>query len=214
MAPAIHGEVAFVRLRFCFGGMTAAAPLLSSSARIQSMSKALSPSKASKSISSIKRLHANAVMALSRQKDKARQIAKRIDKGDDLRRQASSRRADGLMASPPFAPVPCLWTLTIVPSTMAYPKSGSPDKLLNILSKTPFPDHRRKRRNTVFQHPKTSGKSRHGAPVRTIILKQLRAADAGRDRVLSRVRGAPRTASFHRPDRIGGELPYSHTANE
>ena len=42
------------RFRFCFGGMTAAAPLLSSSVRIQSMSKALSPSKALKAISSIK----------------------------------------------------------------------------------------------------------------------------------------------------------------
>ena len=132
--PYIAKSHSIMRLRFCFGGMTAAAPLLSSSAHIQSMSKALSPSKASKSISSIKASYPNAVMALSRQKDKARQIAKRIDKGDDLRRQASSRPADGLMASSPFAPVPCLWTLTIVPSTMAYSKSGSPVKLLIRLS--------------------------------------------------------------------------------
>ncbi len=45
---------AILHLRLCFGGMTAAAPILSSSARIYSTSKALSSSRASKWISPIK----------------------------------------------------------------------------------------------------------------------------------------------------------------
>ncbi len=71
----------------------------------------------------------NAVMALTRQKNKAHEIAERVHQRDNLRRQPAPRAADGLIASPPFAPVPCLWTRMMVPSTMAYSKSGSPDKL-------------------------------------------------------------------------------------
>lgn len=52
------------------------------------------------------RFNAHAVMALSRQKNKAHQIAQRIHQGDDLGGQAASRAADGLMPGPPFAPGP------------------------------------------------------------------------------------------------------------
>ena len=47
------------------------------------------------------------VMPLTGQKHEADQIAERIDDHRDLRRQAAARFADGLILSPPFAPVPC-----------------------------------------------------------------------------------------------------------
>jgi hypothetical protein len=113
-------------------------------------------------------LNANGIVPLARQKDESGQVAKCVHKGHDFRGQASPRAANGLILSPPFAPVPCWWTRRIVPSAIAYSKSGSPDKALKIFSKIPFWDQRRKRRNAEFQHPKPAGKSRQGAPVRTI----------------------------------------------
>jgi len=53
------------------------------------------------------RLNANGIVPLARQKDEAGEAAKRIDKGHDFRGQASSRAADSLILSPPFAPAPC-----------------------------------------------------------------------------------------------------------
>jgi hypothetical protein len=41
------------------------------------------------------------------QQHEAEQIAERIDKRRNLSRQATARLADGLILSPPFAPVPC-----------------------------------------------------------------------------------------------------------
>jgi hypothetical protein len=38
---------------------------------------------------------------------------------------ARSRAPDGLILSPPFAPVPCWWTRTMVPSIRAYSKCNS-----------------------------------------------------------------------------------------
>jgi len=52
-------------------------------------------------------LEAFDVMPLTGQKHEADQIAERIDDHRDLRRQAAARFADGLILSPPFAPVPC-----------------------------------------------------------------------------------------------------------
>ena len=112
--------------------------------------------------------NANGIVPLARQKDEAGDVAKCIHKCHDFRGQASPRAANSLILSSPFAPVPCWWTRTIVPSTITYSKSGSPDKALRIFSKIPFLDQRRKRRNALFQLPKPAGKSRQGAPVRTI----------------------------------------------
>ena len=53
------------------------------------------------------RLHADAVMTLARKKDEAHQVAQRINERHDLGGQAAARFADGLILSPPFAPVPC-----------------------------------------------------------------------------------------------------------
>jgi hypothetical protein len=113
-------------------------------------------------------LNANSIVPLAGQEGEAGHMAKRVREGHDFRGQASPRAANGPILSPPFAPVPCWWTRTIVPSTIAYSKSGSPDKALKIFSKIPFWDQRRKRRKALFQRPKPAGKSRQGAPVRTI----------------------------------------------
>jgi hypothetical protein len=114
------------------------------------------------------RFDADAVMSLARQQDEAREIAERIDKREYLGRQAAARSANRLILSPPLAPAPCWWTRTIVPSIMAYSKSGSPDNSLNRLSKTPFVAQRRNRRKIEFQSPKSGCKSRQGEPVRAI----------------------------------------------
>jgi hypothetical protein len=84
-------------------------------------------------------------MALPRQEQKAGKIAQRVDQSDDLGRQAAARTPDRLILSPPFAPVPCWWTRMMVPSIIAYSKSGSPNKTSKSRPKTPFNAHRRKR---------------------------------------------------------------------
>jgi hypothetical protein len=47
------------------------------------------------------------VVPLAWQEHEADQIAERIYDDRDFRRQAAARFADGLILSPPFAPVPC-----------------------------------------------------------------------------------------------------------
>ncbi len=44
------------------------------------------------------------VVRLPRQKQKAEQVAERIDQGNDSGRQPAVRASDGLMPCPPFAP--------------------------------------------------------------------------------------------------------------
>ena len=114
------------------------------------------------------RFDADAIVPLTRQQDEARQIAERIDKRDDFGRQTAARSPDCLILSPPLAPAPCWWTRTIVPSIMAYSKSGSSDNALKRISKTPFAAQRRKRRKIEFHRPNSGCRSRQGAPVRAI----------------------------------------------
>jgi hypothetical protein len=44
-------------------------------------------------------------MALARQEHEAHEVSQRIDQRDDLGRQPAARATDGLMVSPPFAPL-------------------------------------------------------------------------------------------------------------
>jgi len=113
------------------------------------------------------RRDADAVVALAGQEDEAGQVAEGVDQGDDLGRQAAARAAYGLILSPPFAPVPCWWTRTMVPSMIAYSKSGSSDNFWKIRSNTPLSAQRRKRFHTEPHRPNVAGRSRHGEPVRT-----------------------------------------------
>jgi hypothetical protein len=52
-------------------------------------------------------IEAGDVVTLTRQEHEANQITERIDERCNLGRQAAARLADGLILSPPFAPVPC-----------------------------------------------------------------------------------------------------------
>ena len=52
-------------------------------------------------------VEARNVVPLARQEHEAHQIAERVNERCNLRRQAAARLADGLVLSPPFAPVPC-----------------------------------------------------------------------------------------------------------
>ena len=90
-------------------------------------------------------IKAGDVVPLAWQEHEADQIAERNDDHRDLRRQAAARFADGLILSPPFAPVPCWWTRTNVASMRTYSKSESSDRCLKIRSHTSFRAHRQKR---------------------------------------------------------------------
>jgi len=77
-------------------------------------------------------------------------------------------RANGLILRPPFTPVPCWRTQTIMPSMIAYSKSGSPDKASKRLSNTPFKVQRRKRRLSAAGRPGSPGlpaRKEQSAPV-------------------------------------------------
>src|SRR5215210_3071038 len=102
------------------------------------------------------------------QENEAHEIAKPVGEGEDFGRHAALGAADGLALSPPFAPCPWRWTLTIVASTMAYSMSGSSEQASKSRTKTSALTQSRYRLKTVFQLPKKAGRSRHGLPVRTI----------------------------------------------
>src|SRR3954471_21327857 len=112
------------------------------------------------------RLHADAVVALAGQQDEAHQSAEGVDQGDNLGGQPAARAANGLILSPPLAPLAFWWAVTIVPSIRAYSKSGSPDRHAKTRSNTPPFTQRRNRWKTLSQRPKSPGRSRQGAPVR------------------------------------------------
>ena len=93
--------------------------------------------------------HADNVVVLAGQQDEAHQGAEGVDKGDDLGRQATARAVDGLVPGPPFAPLAFGWADS------------------KTRAKTPPFTQRRKRWKTLFQLPKSLGRSRQGTPVRT-----------------------------------------------
>src|SRR5579859_5618404 len=98
----------------------------------------------------------------------AHEVAERIGQGKDFSRHAALGAAHGLALSPPFAPWPWRWTLTIVASTIAYSTSGSSKQASKSPMKTSALTQSRYRLKTVFQLPKNAGRSRLGLPVRTI----------------------------------------------
>ena len=73
------------------------------------------------------------VMGLPRHQAEIDEVAERVCQGQNLGGYSASGAPDGLAESPPFAPCPERWTLTMVPSIMAYSKSESWLNALNIL---------------------------------------------------------------------------------
>lgn len=109
---------------------------------------------------------AHGVTAVARQKDEPHEVAEGVGKRQYLSRPAAFRLTYSLTESPPFAPCPARWTLTMVPSIIAISMSGWSDKSLNMRSKTPDRAQSRNRQLIVFQFPKPGGRSRQGDPVR------------------------------------------------
>src|SRR3954451_18217413 len=110
----------------------------------------------------------DSVEALSGQQNEADEVAQGIGEGQDLGRHAALGAANGLARTPPFAPCPWRWTLTMVASTMAYSISGSSEAASKSRLKTSAFTQSRYRLKTVFQRPNAAGKSRQGLPVRAI----------------------------------------------
>jgi hypothetical protein len=105
---------------------------------------------------------------LTCRQDKADRIAESVDGNADLRAQTAARTPDRLIFGPPFwAPAACWCARTMVESMIRYSRSGFSPSSVKSRCQTPFFAHRRKRRNTLFQAPNSSGRSRHGAPART-----------------------------------------------
>ena len=77
--------------------------------------------------------HAHRVVMLARHKFEPDQVAERIRQRQDFGRPTADRTSYGLAAGPPFAPWPWRWTFTTVPSTIAYSRSGSPERASKIL---------------------------------------------------------------------------------
>ena len=70
----------------------------------------------------------------------------------------------GHLSHPFLAPAACWWARTMVESTIKYSKSGSSDIASKIRHQTPLRLQRLKRRNTLFQSPNASGRSRQESP--------------------------------------------------
>src|ERR1700729_537949 len=103
--------------------MTTLAPRSSRSAMMALLSKAVSAISALKLNPSISG-GTPSVEPAPGQQDKAHEIPEGVGEREDLGRQTAFGSADGLALSPPFAPWPWLWTLTMVASTTAYSMSG------------------------------------------------------------------------------------------
>src|SRR3954471_10281106 len=91
-----------ITLRFDLGGMTAAAPRSSRSARSQSASNALSPSKASKLTPSISGATPTVSWRCPGNRTKRTRLPKAVDQRDKFGRQAAARASDGVLLRAPF----------------------------------------------------------------------------------------------------------------
>ena len=110
------------------------APRSFNSAMIASLSKAFVSDQSAELDAVDQGGDAHSVEAMPRQELKANQIAERIGERQDF--DAALGSAYGLARSPPFAPWPRRWTLTMVASTMANSISGSSDTASKCRLKT------------------------------------------------------------------------------
>src|ERR1700732_3221998 len=98
------------------------------------------------------------------QENEADEIAERVGQSQNFGRHAAFGTADGLALSPPFAPCPWRWTLTMVASTMAYSMSGASEQASKSLVKTSALTQSRYRLKTVFQLPRAAEDHATGFP--------------------------------------------------
>ena len=76
--------------------------------------------------------HAAQIMGLPGQQAEVSQVPKGVCESQYLCCDAATRFPYGLTLSPPLAPCPARWTLTMEPSIIAYSKSGLAAKALNM----------------------------------------------------------------------------------
>lgn len=88
--------------------------------------------------------------------------------GMNFCRDATSGPPNCIFFGPPLPPHESWWARTTEPSTMEPSSSLEIASALNTAPQTPRLDHSEKRLNAVFQLPKRSGRSLHGAPVLAI----------------------------------------------
>ena len=105
-------------------------------------------------------------------------------------RKTSSRASQSIAFCPPFPPAACWCALMTDASTIEPSSSTSICSALKTLVQTSLFDHSLKRLYTVFQGPKRSGRSRHGAPVLAIHITALMNSRSSR----SEGRPLPRTS--------------------
>ena len=108
--------------------MTILAPCSFSSAMTALLSKAFVGDQPTEGEAVDERRNADRIEAVAGHKNEAPKVAERIGQGKDVSRHTALGAAYGLALSPPFAPWPWRWTLTIVASTMAYSISGSSEQ--------------------------------------------------------------------------------------
>ena len=91
-----------------------------------------------------------------------------IRPGMELGREATARAAETVAMSPPLPPAAWWCARTMVESIICIMLSEASlsTKAARITSQTPASVQRRYCRNTEFQWPSSSGRSRHGEPVR------------------------------------------------
>ena len=107
-------------------------------------------------------------LALAQQRDDCKPLG--IAAEVYLGGEATARAAERLILNPPFSPAAQRCARTVVLSIICN-ASASPPLSANACSTKSQTPERHQRRNclcTEFQFPSTSGRSRHGAPVRLI----------------------------------------------
>lgn len=114
------------------------------------------------------------LMPMTRREDKRHQLAATFGLDMELRAQSSATSTNSfILGSAFFAPAACWWARTVVPSTKCTSQSMAPSSSAaawtwdSIPSQTPAFRHRWYRLYAVGHGPYRSGKSRHGAPVRS-----------------------------------------------
>ena len=100
------------------------------------LSKALSAIKPLEGETVDERSDADRIETVAGQQNEAHEIAECVGQRQDFGRHAAFGPADSLALSPPFAPCPWRWTLTMVASTMAYSMSGSSEQASKSRVKT------------------------------------------------------------------------------
>jgi len=77
--------------------------------------------------------HGAQVMRLPGHKPEVDEVAPTVSQRQYFGGDTAARAPYGLAESPPLAPWPERWTLTIEPSIIAYSRSGADDNALNML---------------------------------------------------------------------------------